>query len=341
MERVEDTAGQSRHNTMGDIRVGIDVSPLELTGAGTARYLRHLLAALEREPGIELRRHRFPGSSRAAKVARDTTWYLGALPFTARGEDVLHVPGHRGPLLSPAPLVVTVHDLAAFRHPETFNRWTRTYTRALFPRLARSATRVIAVSEFTAREAVELLGVEEDQIQVIPHGVEEPFTPTGPAAGGEYVLAVGTLEPRKNLPRVVLAAERSGVDVRVVGAPGWGDVDVESTGFVSDDELARLYRGAAALVYPSLYEGFGLPILEAMASGTPVVTSHDGALAELAGGAGVLVDPLDVEAIAAGIGEAMSRRAELRDAGLERARAFTWEAAAHATAEVYREAAAA
>jgi glycosyltransferase involved in cell wall biosynthesis len=208
----------------------------------------------------------------------------------------------------------------------------------MLPRLARTATLVIAVSEFTAREAVDLLGVDEARVRVIPHGVDEPFTPHGPAAGGEYVLAVGTIEPRKNLPRVVLAAERAGVDLRVVGAPGWGDVDVRSTGYVNDDELARLYRGAACLVYPSLYEGFGLPVLEAMASGTPVVTAAGGAPAQVANGAAVLVDPLDVDSIAAGIKEATSRREELRAAGVERAKAFTWEAAARATAAVYREA---
>jgi glycosyltransferase involved in cell wall biosynthesis len=325
---------------VADLRVGIDVSPLELTGAGTARYLSKLLVGLEHEPGLELRRHRFPGSSRSAKIVRDTAWYLGALPVAARRDDVIHLPAHRGPLLSPAPLVITLHDLAVIRHPETFNRWTRSYSRLVLPRLARAATRVIAVSEFTAREAVELLGVDEQRIRVIPHGVEEPFTPVGPAAGGDYVLAVGTLEPRKNLPRVILAAERAELDVRVVGAPGWGDVEVESLGFVGDDELARLYRGAAALVYTSLYEGFGLPVLEAMASGTPVVTSVGSAPAELADGAAVLVDPMDVEAIAAGIQEAVARREELRAAGLERAKGFTWEAAAKATAEVYREAAA-
>jgi glycosyltransferase involved in cell wall biosynthesis len=325
---------------VADVRVGIDVSPLELTGAGTARYLTKLLEALEREPGLDLRRHRFPGSSRAAKIVRDTGWYLGALPVAARGDDVLHLPAHRGPLLSASPLVVTLHDLAVLRHPETFNRWTRDYSRVVLPRLAQAATRVIAVSEFTAREAVELLGVAEERIRVIPHGVEEPFTPHGPAAGGDYVLAVGTLEPRKNLPRVILAAERAGLDVRVVGAPGWGDVDVESLGYVDDDELARLYRGAACIVYPSLYEGFGLPVLEGMATGTPVVTSAGSAPAELADGAAVLVDPLDVDAIAAGIKEAVARRDELRTAGLERARGFTWQAAAEATAEVYREAAA-
>ena len=325
---------------MADLRVGIDISPLELTGAGTARYLNKLLEALGREPGLELRPHRFPGSSRAAKIVRDTGWYLGALPVAARSDDVLHLPAHRGPLLSAAPLVVTLHDLAVLRHPETFNRWTRDYSRVVLPRLARAATRVIAVSAFTAREAVELLGVAEARIRVIPHGVEEPFTPNGPAAGGDYVLAVGTLEPRKNLPRVILAAERAGLDVRVVGAPGWGGVEVESLGYVDDDELARLYRGAACVVYPSLYEGFGLPVLEGMATGTPIVTSEASAPAELADGAAVLVDPLDVDAIAAGIQEAVARRNELRTAGLERARGFTWEAAAKATAEVYREAAA-
>jgi glycosyltransferase involved in cell wall biosynthesis len=325
---------------MRDLKVGIDVSPLELTGAGTARYLRNLLTALEREPALELRRHRFRGSSRPAKVARDTAWYLGALPLASRKDDVLHLPAHRGPLLSATPLVLTVHDLAVMRHPETFNRWTRRYTRLLLPRLARAATRVIAVSEFTAREAVELLGVDERQVRVIPHGVQEPFTPHGPAAGGEYVLAVGTLEPRKNLPRVVLAAERAGIDVRVVGGAGWGGVEVESAGFVADEELARLYRGAAALVYPSLYEGFGLPVLEAMACGTPVVTSVGSAPATVADGAAVLVDPLDVEAIADGIREALGRRDELRAEGIERATSFTWEAAAKATAKVYREAAA-
>ena len=102
---------------MAELRVGIDVSPLELTGAGTARYLSKLLGALEQEPGLELRRHRFPGSSRPAKVVRDTAWYLGALPVAARKDDVIHLPAHRGPLLSAAPLVITLHDLAVIRHP--------------------------------------------------------------------------------------------------------------------------------------------------------------------------------------------------------------------------------
>jgi glycosyltransferase involved in cell wall biosynthesis len=322
-----------------ELRVGVDVSPFQLTEAGTARYLRNLLAALH---GVDVREYSFPGSSRPAKVTRDILWYLGALPLRAARDrvDVLHCTAHRGPLRSRVPVVVTVHDLAVFRHPDAFNRWTRSYSRTLLPRLARRANRVIAVSEFTKGEAVELLGVEPSRVRVVPHGVASPFEPYGPAGGGSYALAVGTLEPRKNLARAVLAAERAGVELRVVGAAGWGGVDVDTVGFVDDDELARLYRGAQCLVYPSLYEGFGLPVLEAMACGTPVVTSATGATAEVAGEAAVLVDPLDVEAIAAGIREAIERRDELRAAGLERASRFTWDKAAQQTVDVYREAAA-
>ena len=129
------------------------------------------------------------------------------------------------------------------------------------------------------------------------------------------MLAVGTLEPRKNLARAVEAAQLAGVELRVVGAPGWGGVEVPGwAGRVDDDELAALYRGARCLVFPSLYEGFGLPVLEAMACGTPVVTTRGGATEEVAGGAAVLVDPLDPDAIAAGIAEAKRRRDELRRA---------------------------
>ena len=163
----------------------------------------------------------------------------------------------------------------------------------------------MALSEFTRDELTETLGVPGDRIRVIGNGVDAVFTPSGPAAAGDYVLAVGTLEPRKNLARVVEAARLAGIELRVVGAIGWGGVEVPGwVGRVDDEALAELYRGARCLVFPSLYEGFGIPILEAMACGTPVVTSRGGATEETAGGAAVLVDPLDVEAIAAAIGEA-------------------------------------
>jgi glycosyltransferase involved in cell wall biosynthesis len=317
------------------MRVGLDTSPLVQTQAGTARYVRGLLAHNEYE------RLSWGGSGRLATVVRDLWWYPHGLPREARGLDVLHCPTFRGPVRSRVPVVVTVHDLAVLRHPGTFNQWTRRYSRLAVPRVARAARRVIAVSEFTRGEIVELLGVPADRLRVIPNAVGEPFGREGPAATGDYVLAVGTLEPRKNLAAAQQAAGRLGVELKVVGAQGWGGVEVDGwLGRVSDEELAALYRGARCLVYPSLYEGFGIPVLEAMACGTPVVTSTGGATEEVAGGAAVLVDPHDPTAIAAGIEEAVARRDELRARGLERAARFTWGRVAAETRAVYEEAAA-
>ena len=326
------------------MRVAIDVSPLAQTRAGTARYVRGLVGALRAHRDLELVPVRFGGQSRAATVVRDAVWYPAGLPLRVRRGRVrvLHCPTFRAPTRSPVPLVVTVHDIAVLRHPETFNRWTRLYSRLAVPRVVHAADRVIAVSEFTKRELVERLAVPAQRIRVIPNGIERAFEPSGPQSEGDYVLAVGTIEPRKNLGRIAEAARRAGVELRVVGPPGWGSVAVASDGavqlgFVTDDELARLYRGARCLVYPSLYEGFGIPVLEAMACGTPVVTSAGGGTAEAADGAAILVDPLDAASIAAGIEEAVARRDELVRRGLERARRYSWEAAAAATADVYRE----
>jgi len=334
---------------MTSLRVGIDVSSLALTRAGTARHIESLLEALEREPEVELRRYGLGGSSRALVPVRDLGWYLAALPAKAKrdGLDVLHCPTHRAPVRSAVPLVVTFHDLAVLRHPETFNRWTRVYSRLALPRVAKGAVRLIAVSEFTKRELLDLLDVPEEKVRVIPNAVGPPFEAQGEAAAGDYVLAVGTLEPRKNLPRLLDGFRRAGLNgcrLLVAGMRGWGDVeltgsDVEWLGFVSDDDLARLYRGARCVAYMSPYEGFGLPVLEAMACGAPVVAGRNDASNELAASAAVLVDPLDADAIAAGIAEAVERRDELRRRGLERALAFDWREVARATVEVYREAA--
>jgi glycosyltransferase involved in cell wall biosynthesis len=159
------------------------------------------------------------------------------------------------------------------------------------------------------------------------------------------VLAVGTLEPRKNLPRLVEAARRNDVELRVVGARGWGGVEVAGNGVrwlgeVSDADLAQLYRGALCVAYPSVYEGFGIPVLEAMACGAPVVTSRGTAMEEVADGAAVLVDPNDPAELAAGLERAVAERDTLVTRGLERARAFRWDAIADATVGVYREASA-
>lgn len=326
------------------MNVAIDVSPLIQTRAGTARYLNALLHQLRGRDDVDVETVSFGRADRLSTLARDAVWY----PFAVgrkRGADVLHCPTYRGPVKSTLPLVVTVHDLAVFRHPEAFNRWTRTYSPHVVPRVLAAARRIVAVSEFTRRELVELLRVPDEKIRVVPNGVDDGFAPDGPAAAGDYVLAVGTLEPRKNLARLVEAMRGSEVELRVVGARGWGNVDVGKNGVrwlgeVSDAELARQYRGARCVAYPSLYEGFGIPVLEAMACGAPVVTSRATAMAEVADGAAVLVDPSDPGDIAAGIERAVAQREELVARGLERARAFRWDAVADATVAVYREAAA-
>jgi glycosyltransferase involved in cell wall biosynthesis len=313
------------------VKVAIDVTPLRLTRAGTARYLENLLAHVP-----DARRLEFGGADRVSVLARELWWYPFRLS-ACRGVDVLHCPTYYGPLRPSVPTVVTVHDLAVLRHPEAFPRWTRTYAPRVVPHVVRAARRVIAVSEFTAGEVEELLRVPRERIRVVPNGVAPVFTPEGARAEGEYVLAVGTLEPRKNLRRTIEAARRAGVELRVVGARGWGGVEAQGAhvtwlGDLDDEELARQYRGARCVVYASLYEGFGIPVLEAMACGVPVVTSRGGATEEVAGGHATLVDPLDVDSIARGIAEATAR-------GGEHARAFTWEESARRTLAVYEEAA--
>ncbi len=327
------------------LSVGIDVAPLRLTRAGTARYIEGLLEGLENQPSLTVRRYSFGGPGRATAATRDLAWYLRALPRRALrdGLDVLHCTTFRAPFSVDVPLVVTFHDVAVLRHPDTFNRWTRIYSQRALPRVVEAAGAIIAVSEFTRDELCDFFGCSEERIDVIPNGVGSAFSPHGERESGEYVLAVSTLEPRKNLSRLVEGfrlADLGGAELRVVGARGWGDVTVAGSrvrwlGEIGDPELARLYRGALCVAYPSLYEGFGLPVLEAMACGAAVVTSEAPALRQLADGAAVQVDALEPEAIARGLESAAARRNELAEAGIERASHYTWDAAAQATAEVY------
>jgi glycosyltransferase involved in cell wall biosynthesis len=270
----------------------------------------------------------FPATSRLRTLVADAVWYPR---LHADGADVLHCPTFRGPFASATPLVVTVHDVAVLRRPEWFNRWTRTYSRFAVPRVVRAAARVIAVSEFTKSELVAVLGVPEAKIRVVPNGVDAAFTPDGPAAEGDYALAVGTLEPRKNLARIAAAVDG---ELRVAGRPGWGGVqpppNVTWLGDVSDEELARQYRGARCLVYASLYEGFGLPVAEALACGCAVVTSRGTAMEEVAGADATYVDPLDVASIRAGVAAAFPPQPR---------RVAEWRDVAAATRAVYEEAA--
>jgi glycosyltransferase involved in cell wall biosynthesis len=247
----------------------------------------------------------FPATSRLRSVVADALWY--PLMRVPRDVDVLHCPTFRGPFRSRVPLVVTVHDLAVLRHPEWFNGWTVSYSRIAVPRVVAAADRLIAVSEHTRRELAALLDVDDAKIRVVPNAVEDAFTSDGPRAEGDYVLAVGTLEPRKNLARIAEAVDG---ELRVVGARGWGGVqppaDVTWLGDVSDEELAALYRGARCLVYASLYEGFGIPVAEALACGCPIVTSSGSAMEEIAGVDATYVDPGDVESIREGIDRAFA-----------------------------------
>lgn len=325
------------------MNVDYDVAPLLLDNAGTARYVRGVLDALRLRSDVDVHEVRWGGSGRVTAAVRDAVWYPLVLPVQARRSDILHCTTFRAPLRAPVPVIVTVHDLAIVRQPELFTAWTRLYARTLLLPVLRSASRVLVVSEFTKREVVELAGVPEERIDVAYNAASQMFRPDGPASGGDYVLAVGTLEPRKNLARLVDATGRLGIELRIAGARGWGRIDVEAPhvrwlGRPTDEELAAQLRGALCLAYPSLLEGFGIPVLEAMLCGTPVVTSAGSAMEEVVGDAAELVDPRDVESIAAGIERALARRDELREAGLLRAQRYTWEATAEATVQAYRKA---
>jgi glycosyltransferase involved in cell wall biosynthesis len=213
-----------------------------------------------------------------------------------------------------------------------------------------AADRIIAPSQDTADDLNALLHVPAGKIRVVPNGVDAHFFGrplSAPVETAPYVLFVGTPEPRKNLARLVSAMiilrERGFSEkLVVVGAGGWGDgipagPGIHTTGRVTDEELHTLYANATCLALPSLHEGFGLPALEAMAAGTPVVAGRSGALPEVTGGAAVLVDPQSATAIAEGIERAVAERATLVTRGRSRAKDFSWDRAAALTAEVYRE----
>jgi glycosyltransferase involved in cell wall biosynthesis len=243
------------------------------------------------------------------------------------------------PLRAPCPRVVTVHDVSFARGGELMSRKDRAVFRLVVPRAVHAARRVLTVSERTKRDLVELYAVPEERIVVTPNGVDPAFTPgEGPR---DYVLSVGAIQPRKNQLAALEAASAEGLPLVVVGPEKDSSLAAELRrrgamleGYVNQDRLLELYRGAACLVQPSRYEGFGLPVLEAMACGTPVVAVPDPALREVAGEAAVFVEEAH---LADGIRRALAERERLVAGGLERARRFTWKATAERTLEVYRE----
>ena len=249
---------------------------------------------------------------------------------------------HVLPPLDRTRAVVTVHDLSFERDPSAMGRLDRLAFRTFVPRSVRRAVRVLTVSERTKRDLVDLYGVAPGKVVVTPNGVDPAFSPGPDSGSGGYLLYVGAIQARKDPLAAAAAAAVAGLRLVVVGPEKEPELaaelrsrGAELRGYLGLEELADVYRRAAVLILPSRYEGFGLPVLEAMASGTPVVASGDAALREVAGDAAVYASR---EELGAAVIRALAERDRLVAAGLERARAFSWAETARVTLNVYREA---
>ena len=358
------------------VRVAFDVTPARLSGGGVGTYTRELLAALQAAGGAEIVEIAHAGTSTGSAPARiigglaREAWYYpagaGRRARSARA-DLLHVPAAmparaaQGP-----PVVLTVHDALPWTNPEWFTRANALQQRLLVTGAARRARRVITVSEEARRQLIAHVGIDGDRIDVVHNGISGRFGPQHRdrdwlrarfGVDGPAVLVVGTPEPRKNLGGAIaaFAAVRRAIPTArlvIAGGDGWGLPHLDAalrplgsaavaTGRLSDADLVRLYASGDCLLFPSFAEGFGLPPVEAMASGTPVVCSDRSSLPEVVGEAARLCDPDDHEALAAAVVEVLEDApvaARLREQGLARSAEFTWERAAERTLAVYRRA---
>ena len=329
------------------MRIGIDARKIADFGIGTyIRELLHALAADRSDTYVAFAPQRVAHLLPAGveHVIIDAPHYsirelliLGH-SIDRANLDLFHAPHYVVPFTK-VPFVVTVHDLIHLRNP---NPLARMYARQMIGRAVRRSRRVLTVSETVKREIVATFGCADDHVIVTPNGVDERFSPQGSVAEGRYFLYAGNDKPHKNVDVLVDAiAKVDGASLVLTGAAfdRFRDRDrVVITGFVDDSELAALYRGAIALVMPSREEGFGLPALEAMASGCAMITSNAAALVEIAGDAA-----LHVDANAASLADAMSLvasdeslRRTLASRGIERAKAFTWTRCADLTRAAYR-----
>jgi glycosyltransferase involved in cell wall biosynthesis len=372
--------------------IGLDAIPLTEPRAGVGHYTYELARALaEASPGDEFElvypssypvidlegRERLPPNLKGARVrvgALGRRWWSAGLPRHAarRGFGLYHGTNYEVPLWGGTTRVLTVHDLSLFTHPETHEQRRVWRARRRLPLMTRAATAVITPTEAVRRELCEWLRVPPSKVFAVHEAARACFRPLegGEAAGvlrelgvagGGFLLAVGTIEPRKNLPTLLRAFEEvtrerpsSNLRLVVAGGRGWLSAPlfesierspardrVVLTGYVSDEQLRALYSACAAFVYPSLYEGFGLPPLEAMSCGAPVVAGSTPAVAEVSGGAARLFDPRDHAQLARTLLELLdddAARRALSEAGLRRAAQFSWAHTARATLDVYAEA---
>lgn len=358
------------------MRIGFDVTVTARARTGVGVAARHLEATL-RARGLDVRPWQGdlgPGRSGLARLAnalRLARWLVRDVPRRVRQErvTVYHAPTSLGPLRAGCPTVLTVHDATLFTRPAPGSRADRLYF-LVFSRVAARRAAAVIVASRAARDAVaRAYRLRPEGLHVVPHGVAERFRPLSPEARapvlarhdlrGPYVLFVGARPPRKNLPRLVEALARlrrepdaAALELVVVGPPEPEDpaarATVERLGLTSrvrwldwvpDEDLPALYGGARCLAYPSHEEGFGLPVLEAMACGTSVLTSDGSSMAEVAGPAALLVDPGSIDALAEGLRRLLrdaALRAELGARGLARAAPFTWARSAELTEAIYR-----